>query len=163
MQARHTTALILVLICAIAAFLTGYQLGYRSDGSDSNGTVVSGVRIDTVWQTMQAPPLYIAGKARTRVVYDTIWASDSVWVRDTMYSTPAFIAELDTVVGKDTAFIAYRYPRGEFELSLRRAPDSVRVEFKTVTVKERARAWWEDGAMIIGSLAVGMVVGGSLR
>lgn len=150
--------MILVLIAAIAAFLTGYQLGGSTDTVEQTPT---GVRIDTVWQYVQRPPLLIAGKARIRTVYDTVWAGDSVWVRDTMYTTPPFVAELDTIVGKDTASMRYTYPRGEFELSLRRAPDSVRVEFKTVTVKDNDREWWHDGVMLLGAFAVGYAFGGA--
>jgi len=109
-------------------------------------------RVDTVTQIVARPPLVI----RTR-------ATDTVY-RDTgrTFTTPAFEATLDTIVGRDTLGVTFEWPQYTFGVALRRAADSIRVEHRTLTITNTVverRALWLDVLTHVGAAAVGYAVG----
>lgn len=117
-----------------------------------NTPLAASVRIDTVTKVIEHEPIHIVAKAR--VVRDTITE------KDTVYQVRPFVASLDTIVGRDTASIRYTFPRNEFSLLLKQAPDSVRYETRTIsmTTHER-RPWWIDALTHVGAGTLGYVIG----
>lgn len=83
--------------------------------------------------------------------------------RDTSGATSTgtpFTAQLDTIVGRDTVSVTVNHPPPRLSLMLRSAPDSIRVETRTITITQQESApWWHYVLTSIGSTAVGYGLG----
>lgn len=109
-------------------------------------------RVDTVMQIVQRPPLILRSRATDTVYRDT----------GHTYTTAAFEAKLDTIVGRDTLAVGFEWPAYTFSVALRSAADSVRVEHRTVTITNTVverRSLWLDILTHTGAAAIGYVVG----
>ena len=140
----------------VGAFLLGWFL---HAGNATQILPTQSVRIDTVTKVVEHEPIRITdARAVVRYVRDTVRRGDTVRVRDTVYSTRSFVATVDTIIVRDTITAAYRFPQQTFSFALRRAPDSIRVEMKTITNYEQ-RAWWIDALGAIGAGGIGYAIG----
>lgn len=106
-------------------------------------------RVDTVTHVITHEPTII-----TQAPADTVVVRNT----DTIYQTPAFTARIDTVVVRDTITAEYHFPQHTFSVALRQAPDSVRIEYVTVTLTQRP-AWYEWAGVALGGLATGYLMG----
>jgi hypothetical protein len=137
----------------LAAFLVGGVVGWYLKPCDCPQTPVASqieYRIDTVDHIVTRPPITIT-KAK----------ADTVRVHDTtvLYQTPAFTAALDTVLSqRDTVSVAFDYPAHTFAVALRQAPDTVQVEYRTVTISNtnyERRPLWVDVLTHVGAATLG--------
>ena len=137
------TWLIIVLLALIIGGVIGWSL--KPDAR----VHTESVRIDTVTHTIHHEPVYI-----TRAAADTVVLHNT----DTVYTTPAFTARIDTVVMHDTVTAEYHFPQHTFSVALRQAPDSVRVEYRTITLT-RHPAWYEWAGVALGGVLTGYAMG----
>lgn len=147
-----TTALeiAVVVIAVVAAYFGGYFTGKHYKKPD---VVQQVVRIDTVQHVLERQPILIS---RAAAKLDTIRITD----HDTVYSTPAFIASLDTVVRHDTVSVSYAFPQHTFSVALRQHPDTVKLPQITIVQTEyEKRAWWVDALTHIGAASIGYAAG----
>jgi len=143
----------------VASVVIAFLLGWFLHTQHATPVLPYATRIDTVTKVIDHEPIRITdARAVVRYVRDTVRWGDTVRVRDTVYSTRSFVATIDTVIVRDTITAAYRFPQQTFSLALRRAPDSVRVEMKTIVTYEQ-RAWWVDALGALGAGALGYGIG----
>ena len=138
------------ILCAVL-FVIGGVVGWVMRGDTSSVVTNTTVKVDTLNHVIERVPTVIVN-APAQV--------DTVRVHDTLYSTPAFVAKLDTVVLRDTVQVQYAFPQHTFSVAIRSNPDTVRVPQLTVTNYER-RAWWIDALTHIGAGAIGYAIGGA--
>ena len=122
---------------------------------------------NTVEIPIPQPPVYITQKARIRFVRDTVVMRDSATgmdtliVRDTLYTTPPFVASLDTVTAKgDTIGVAFRYPSAMFDVAIREAPDTMKIQTVTIRIPEQRSVWVDIGTHAAAFIA-GFFAGGT--
>lgn len=161
---------------AVIALVAAWWMGPKRAVLSIPAAARQVVRIDTVLQVRQAPPVVIRTPARIEragreivTQVDTIrvesagmegadLVADSVRV-DTVLRAEPFAARLDTVVnGRDSIWVALLFPPARWQIELRRTPDTL----ATVTIAERVRdgpAWYEWAGVIGGSATVGMLIG----
>lgn len=146
-----------IVLVAIMSFLTGLLLADKFWSGkvkmirDTQIEVVT----DTLTHIIERQPVYITGKATVTYVVDTLYQ------KDTVYQTKAFVAKLDTAIAKDTVNVQYAFPQQTFSVVLRRAADSIRYETRTVYIQNTSveRPWLEYmGAAAIG-LGAGYLIG----
>lgn len=145
------------------AFVIGAIVGWLlkpcpCEGSASIGQSTLEVKIDTVEQVITHPPIYVKSKGVVLI--------DTVEQHDTVIQTHPFVASLDTVVVQDTLNVEYRYPLNTFSVMLRQAPDSIQVEFKTLTLTNTVyehRPWWIDALTHVGAATLGYAVGSAVK
>lgn len=141
------------VMTAVIFFVAGMIFGERYASGSKQVIKDTELKIvtDTLTHIIERRPVYITGKARVEYVYDTLYS------KDTVFQTKAFVAKLDTAISKDTVGIQYAFPQQTFSVVLRRAADSIRYETKTVYVTNtvRERPWLE----YIGAAAIGMAAG----
>lgn len=122
---------------------------------DKQSSVID-YRVDTAYQVVQRPPVYVRSTATDTVYLDTGRA----------YTTPAFTAKLDTIVGRDTLGVGFEWPEYTFSVALKRAADSLRIETRTLTITNtnyERRAWWLDALTHTGAAALGYVIANNTR
>lgn len=149
------TRLFGLLMAVLMALLLGGIAGWflKPSCEKASNTVV---RIDTLTKVITHEPVTIASApARVRFVHDTVYASDTVRERDTVYTSRPFVATLDTIIDRDTIGIGYRFPQHTFSVALRMAPDSIRYETRTITLTRTERPFLE----YVGAFAIGGVLG----
>jgi hypothetical protein len=101
----------------------------------------------------QSDPIVIE-KAKTKLVYKN----------DTVILTKPFVALIDTIIKTDTVFASYDFPDNNFNLLIKRKPDSTIVQTITITKEVmKERSWWETPAYILGGTVVGFVIGKSFK
>lgn len=139
----------------IAAMLIGGVIGWYLKPCDCQSVPVASsidYKVDTVQHIITSPPITLKAKADTVVTHDTLQ----------LYTTPSFTATLDTLVDQDTVSVAFDYPAYTFAVALRQAPDTLKVEYKTITItntNHERRPWWMDALTHVGAAAVGYGVG----
>jgi hypothetical protein len=109
-------------------------------------------RVDTVMQPVIIPPLVLRTPATDTVYRDT----------GRVYTTPAFEARLDTIVGRDTLGVGFHWPEYTFDVAFRRAADSIPLVTRTFTITNTVverRSLWLDILTHTGAAAIGYVVG----
>lgn len=142
------------IICSSVYFCSNYDKGLNE-------------QIDTVIITKPAEPIYIdTGKAK--IVYRTKYIKkiDTIIVhnygngQDTIYTSPSFVARLDTIVNQDTFKIKYFYPENYFNFRLNRKFDTLRAItiFKDKVIFENKRSWWEYLATFAGGIVLGYLI-----
>lgn len=151
-------AAIWIATVVFAAWLGWYLRGNHEATFGNSG---ASVHIDTITKVIDHEPITITDRRATvRYVRDTVRWGDTVRVRDTVYTTRPFVAVIDTIIKHDTITAAYRFPQQTFSLALRRAPDSVRYEVRTVTLTNyEKREWWIDALGAIGAGGIGYAIG----
>lgn len=149
-----------VLIALLIGGVIGWLLKPTEDAGYGR---VPSLRVDTVVRVIEHAPVSISAPARVRIVRDTVIVNGMAVERDTAYTTPPFVATLDTIVGRDTVSSMYQYPQNTMSVVLRRAADSIRVEYRTITLttepKEHRSFLEYLGVFAVGG-ALGFVVGG---
>ena len=85
--------------------------------------------------------------SKTDIVFKTkaVIVKDTINKIDTVYTTRAFEAKLDTVAEKDTISISYFFPQDLFHVDIRRYPDEKRIITRTVEVEKievEKEAWY---------------------
>lgn len=145
------------LAVSLVMFAVGLFVGSKFNGRDVIATERVNVRVDTLTHIIEHQPTYIVN-ARARV--------DTVRTIDTLIVTPPFVARLDTVVVRDTIRVDYAFPQHTFNVALRRAADSIRVEWRTVTITEithERRPWLMDALTHFGAGAIGYAAGRAIK
>jgi hypothetical protein len=142
----------------IASMILGGVLGWILKPCPCEATEpvvqsVVDVRIDSIPYEVAVPKIILKNTKSTDTVY-----------RDTghVYTTPAFTAELDTTIDKDSLTVAFDYPQHTFSVLLRRAPDTAMVPQTTITLTNtiyERRPWWMDALTHVGAATLGYGVG----
>jgi hypothetical protein len=144
---KYIFALALIIIVLLLSFFLGRSSKNCSD------TVQTIIKRDTVIIVKQAEPIIIE-KAKTKIVY----------TRDTIIQTQPFIAVVDTIIKKDTVYAKFEFPANNFDLWIKKKPDSTLIQTITITkeiVKERP--WWEASAYTLGGAVLGFVLGKTIK
>jgi len=142
---------ILALGLLIIVLLLSFFLGRSS--KNCNDTVQTIIKIDTVIVVKKAEPIIIE-KAKTKIVY----------TRDTIIQTQPFIAVVDTIIKKDTVYAKFEFPANNFDLWIKKKPDSTLIQTITIT-KEiiKDRPWWEASAFTLGGAVLGFLLGKTVK
>lgn len=144
---KYIFALALIIIVLLLSFFVGRS---SKNCSDSVQTII---KKDTVIIVKQAEPIIIE-KAKTKIVY----------TRDTIIQTQPFIAVVDTIIKKDTVYAKFEFPANNFDLWIKKKPDSTLIQTITITkeiVKERP--WWEAPAYTLGGAVIGFLLGKTVK
>ena len=144
---KYIFALALLVIVLLLSFFLG-----RSS-KNCNDSVQTVLKRDTVIVVKQAEPIIIE-KAKTKIVY----------TKDTIIQTQPFVAVVDTIIKKDTVYAKFEFPANNFDLWIKRKPDSTLIQTITITkevIKERP--WWEASAYTLGGSVIGFVLGKSIK
>lgn len=137
-----------LLLCII---ILSVLLGRASKQCDK--LVTSNVKHDTIIIAKQSEPLVLE-KVKPKIIIQ----------RDTLILTKPFVAVVDTIIKRDTVFAKYEFPQNNFDLLIRKKPDSTIIHTVYVTkeiIKERP--WWEPPAYILGGTLAGLLIGKSIR
>lgn len=102
---------------------------------------------DTITHWIEQPNDTIVIRAKSHTIYLT----------DTIIETRPFIAQLDTIIERDTVFVSYQYPAELFRLQIKRAADSIPIRYITIeTLMEvNSELWWEKPLYAAGGLVIG--------
>ena len=144
---KYIFALALMVIVLLLSFFLGRSSKNCTD------TVQTIIKRDTVIVVKQAEPIIIE-KAKTKIVY----------TRDTIIQTQPFIAVVDTIIKKDTVYAKFEFPANNFDLWIKKKPDSTLIQTITVT-KEiiKDRPWWEASAYSLGGAVIGFLLGKTVK
>lgn len=144
---KYIFALALIIIVLLLSFFLGRS---SKNCSDSGQTII---KRDTVIVVKQAEPIIIE-KAKTKIVY----------TRDTIIQTQPFIAVVDTIIKKDTVYAKFEFPANNFDLWIKKKPDSTLIQTITIT-KEiiKDRPWWEASAYSLGGAVIGFLLGKTVK
>lgn len=144
---KYIFALALFIIVLLLSFFLG-----RSS-KNCNDTVQTIIKRDTVIVVKQSEPIIIE-KATTKIVY----------TRDTIIRTQPFIAVVDTIIKKDTIYAKFEFPANNFDLWIKKKPDSTLIQTITFT-KEiiKDRPWWEASAFTLGGAVLGFLLGKTVK
>lgn len=144
---KYIFALALFIIVLLLSFFLG-----RSS-KNCNDTVQTIIKRDTVIVVKQSEPIIIE-KAKTKIVY----------TRDTIIQTQPFIAVVDTIIKKDTVYAKFEFPANNFDLWIKKKPDSTLIQTITFT-KEiiKDRPWWEASAFTLGGAVLGFLLGKTVK
>lgn len=144
---KYIFALALIIIALLLSFFLGRS---SKNCSDSVQTII---KKDTVIIVKQAEPIIIE-KAKTKIVY----------TRDTIIQTQPFIAVVDTIIKKDTVYAKFEFPANNFDLWIKKKPDSTLIQTITIT-KEiiKDRPWWEAPAYTLGGAVIGFLLGKTVK
>lgn len=109
---------------------------------------------DTVYQIIQNKPIEII-KHQAKIVIQ----------KDTIIQTKPFIAELDTILAKDTIKMSYQFPDNLISLQIKQSADTLLQEKITIHSKEFIdnSKWWEKPLVGIAAFTVGIFVGRVVR
>jgi len=144
---KYIFALVLLIIVLLLSFLLG-----RSS-KNCNDTVQTIIKRDTVLIVKQAEPIVIE-KAKTKIVY----------TRDTIIQTQPFIAVVDTIIKKDTVYAKFEFPANNFDLWIKKKPDSTLIQTITITKEiTKDRPWWEASAYSLGGAVIGFLLGKTIK
>ena len=144
---KYIFALVLLIIVLLLSFLLG-----RSS-KNCNDAVQTIIKRDTVLIVKQAEPIIIE-KAKTKIVY----------TRDTIIQTQPFIAVVDTIIKKDTVYAKFEFPANNFDLWIKKKPDSTLIQTITITKEiTKERPWWEASAYTLGGAVIGFVLGKTIK
>jgi len=144
---KYIFGLCLFLILLMLTFFLG-----RSS-KDCNDLVQTILKRDTMVLVKQSDPIVIE-KAKTKLVYKN----------DTVILTKPFVALIDTIIKTDTVFASYDFPDNNFNLLIKRKPDSTIVQTITITKEVmKERSWWETPAYVLGGTVVGFVIGKTFK
>lgn len=144
---KYIFALALITIALLLSFFLG-----RSS-KNCNDSVQTIIKRDTVIVVKQSEPIIIE-KAKTKIVY----------TRDTIIQTQPFIAVVDTIIKKDTVYAKFEFPANNFDLWIKKKPDSTLIQTITIT-KEiiKDRPWWEASAYSLGGAVIGFLLGKAVK
>ena len=144
---KYIFALALFIIVLLLSFFLGRS---SKNCSDSVQTII---KRDTVIVVKQAEPIIIE-KAKTKIVY----------TRDTIIQTQPFIAVVDTIIKKDTVYAKFEFPANNFDLWIKKKPDSTLIQTITITKEiTKERPWWEASAYTLGGAVIGFVLGKTIK
>jgi hypothetical protein len=144
---KYIFALVLLIIVLLLSFFL------VRNSKNCNDSVQTIIKRDTVIVVKQSEPIIIE-KAKTKIVY----------TRDTIIQTQPFIAVVDTIIKKDTVYAKFEFPANNFDLWIKKKPDSTLIQTITITkeiVKERP--WWEASAYTLGGAVLGFVLGKTIK
>ena len=142
---------IFALVLLIIVLLLSYFLGRSS--KNCNDSVQTIIKRDTVIVVKQSEPIVIE-KAKTKIVY----------TRDTIIQTQPFIAVVDTIIKKDTVYAKFEFPANNFDLWIKKKPDSTLIQTITITKEiTKDRPWWEASAYTLGGAVIGFVLGKTIK
>lgn len=144
---KYIFALALFIIVLLLSFFLGRS---SKNCSDSVQTII---KRDTVIVVKQAEPIIIK-KAKTKIVY----------TRDTIIQTQPFIAVVDTIIKKDTVYAKFEFPANNFDLWIKKKPDSTLIQTITITKEiTKDRPWWEASAYSLGGAVIGFLLGKTVK
>ena len=151
-----------ILFCSLYECHCGLPPAVRvvSETKIERDTVFEQIPGDTV-VVYQARPSKIITRDREVIVYaDTVYSDTGIDRIDTVLIAEAFDAELDTILGSDTLFTAFRFPPPRFDVDLRQGPDSIRTIVQTITITQPdpwyAKAGWAGFGAAVSLLGVGI-------
>lgn len=135
-----TALIILLVIALIGLFYFAYQNNY------SNNSIK--YKVDTLIKIIPQKEIKIV-EAKPRIKY----------IRDTLILTPPFIAEVDTVVQRDTIYASFQFPENLMSINFKTARDSIKIPQITVERMNQERNWYEIGAAAVGGIILGIILG----
>ncbi len=135
----------------IGLFLIGIIIGFLLPGMLYKSEVKfieAETKIDTIIKIKENPPLEIV-KYQPKIRY----------LRDTIFTTYNFTAQIDTVIIRDTLKAEYHYPENIFSMKLTRSPDSLIQESITkIKIIEKQSSWWQTPLIIAVSVCGGYII-----
>lgn len=134
----------LTSLLILAIIFTLYFV-YKSDLSRSN---TINYKIDTIVKIVPQKEIKIV-EARPRIRY----------VRDTIIVTKPFIAQLDTIIQRDTIFASFQFPDNTMSINLRTSNDSIRIPQITIEKTKYEQNWYELAAALGGGFILGLILG----
>lgn len=111
---------------------------------------------DTVYRTR--PQIVVReAPARVRVERVPVVVYVDPTTHDTLQSPP-FIAQADTIVGRDTIEQSFSFPPPRLSVTVRQGPDSIITRRETITITQevdRPKPWYEEPAKAVIYLGLG--------
>ena len=148
------------MIVAVIFYVFGYFSNYSPKSIDkkldkalnelNNRTVINHFDTVTVNEVLTKQPIYVKGEAKVTIL------------KDTVYLTKPFIAQLDTLINQDTFNLAYTYPNNVFSLRYRLKNDTIPIKYITLTKFETRvieGALWIDVLTHTGAFVLGFGAG----
>ncbi|HPI20316.1 MAG TPA: hypothetical protein PKY56_08095 [Candidatus Kapabacteria bacterium] len=135
-----TTIIILsIIICLLLIF-------FFVNKNESKNIVT--FQHDTLYLIKEAEPIVIE-KAKTKIKY----------IKDTVFKSQPFVAELDTIVRQDTIHSSFIFPENLLSLEIKKKPDTTKIEKITIT-KEilQKESWWKEPLIFISGCAAGFLL-----
>lgn len=140
MKAKYITVLLIVAGFIIYIFIHDFTR------SKSNIEYKNIIFRDTVKIRVASEPIIIS-----KVKLKTVKMSDTV------YTSPAFDAVLDTIIKSDTIKAKYEYPDNLFTMEVKKKPDSIQIQkiyIQNVQKDDISEiSWWKKVLIIIAGAA----------
>lgn len=137
---KDAASIIVLLLVILASFYLG-----RCSASIEGGRIE--IKRDTTIIEKPSEPIVVE-KIKSKIKY----------LRDTIIQTKPFVATIDTIVKRDTIYAKYNFPENQFDLLIRKKPDSV-VYHTIYLTKETKREWYETPAYFVGGTIIGYIFG----
>ncbi len=103
---------------------------------------------DTLYLIKESEPIVIE-KAKTKIKY----------IKDTVFQSQPFVAELDTIVWQDTIHSSFIFPENLISLEIRKKPDTTKIEKITITKEiPQKESWWKEPLIFISGCAAGFLL-----
>ena len=143
--------IVIVLIALALSYLLGRftarnTIVYRQTKADT--TVIT---VDT---TTKAKEPEVIIKYKPKIVY----------LRDTTIKTKPFEFKIDTILKRDTVYVSYRFPQNIFDMTIKSKPDTIINKTIKISIPvDKKEKWWKTPAYILGSVAVGIIIGRAVK
>lgn len=122
----------------------------RLTENSSHAPAITQVVRDTIYSIRESKPIILT-KCKTKTVR----------VSDTVFSSPAFTATVDTVVVHDTIRAEFAFPQNLLSLEVRKAPDTSIIDRQVITREvEKHDPWWRIPLYFLSGTAIGYVLHG---
>lgn len=132
-------SLIIILILLLLYFI------YNKDVS---GSKEINYKIDTIVKIVPQKEIKIV-ESRPRIRY----------IKDTIIITKPFVAQLDTIIQRDTVFALFHFPENTMSINVRTSTDSIRMPQITIEKTKYERNWYEIAVALGGGFIFGLILG----
>lgn len=81
------------------------------------------------------------------------------YIRDTIIQTQPFVAQLDTILMRDTLFAQYKFPDNLMSINVKTSNDSIKLPQITIERTKYERNWYELATALGGGIILGLILG----
>lgn len=144
----------LIYVSIIILLIIAYFIYLKKSSKELiNPIITEKVIRDTVIRVETKEPIFIT-QVKPKLIYKY----------DTIYTSPPFIAEIDTVIKTDTIYMSYEFPENLFNLTIKYPLDSLILREITFTKTiQKEKEWWEIPLYIASGATLGFLIGMSIN
>lgn len=152
---KTSAIIVLTILVLIVGFSSGYFVARdKYINKVQSSSQITETKIDTLIINKESIKIKTIPEIRYITKYDT------TIFRDSFYITRPFIAELDTIIKRDTLNVQYIFPLNQFNVGMRFGPDSVYQKEITIFRTEiKEEAWYIKPLYLIGGASLGYIFG----